>query len=187
MRSVILAGLLLAGAAGVVAYELPERTAEADVRVSRPGEVLSIALDGKGLPLTELRSVMKTHVGDLVANDQLAADRTAVAAALVARGYLDASVQPAQVSYDQSGGVFVTYAVTTGALFHVRDVRVEGADEHDTGIVTIARGDVVRAARISEVRDAIATRLVSRGKPGSVAVQLEHVTASDVDVVVRVN
>ncbi|MFT3696126.1 MAG: POTRA domain-containing protein [Kofleriaceae bacterium] len=187
MRSMILAGLAVGGVAGVLAYELPERSAEAEGHASRPGEVQSVAFDGKGLPVTELRSVLTTHAGEMIGKDALAADRAALANALTARGYLDASVQPAQVTYDATGGVFVTFAITTGALYHVHDVRVEGATAQDTGIVTIARGDVVRAARIAEVRDAIATRLSSRGKPGSVAVDLEHVTSSDVDVVVRVN
>jgi len=63
---------------------------------------------------------------------------------------------------------------------------VVGAAERDTGIVTIARGEVVRADRLEQARAALATRLLARGKPATVALDLEHdALTSSVDVVLR--
>jgi outer membrane protein assembly factor BamA len=188
MRSIVVLCLCAAVAAGVLVHELPEGEAEAEGHASRPQEVESVALDGRDLPVAALRSVLTTRTGDQLSAEKLAADRTALETALVARGYLDAKVAVAQVMFDSSGGAFVTFAATPGPVFHVRDVRVIGAAERDTGIVTIARGEVVRADRLEQARDALATRLVARGKPATVAVKLEHdAVTSDVDVVLDAN
>jgi outer membrane protein assembly factor BamA len=189
MRSIVVLCLCAAVAAGVLVYELPEGEAEAEGHASRPQEVESVALEGRDLPVAALRSVLTTRTGDQLSAEKLAADRTALETALVARGYLDAKVAVAQVMFDSSGGAFVTFAATPGPVFHVRDVRVVGAAERDTGIVTIARGEVVRADRLEQARDALATRLLARGaKPATVAVKLEHdALTSDVDVVLDAN
>lgn len=189
MRSVIVLCLCAAIGAGVLVHELPEGQAKAEGHASRPQEVESVAFDGHDLPVAELRSVLTTRTGDQLDAEKLVADRSALETALVARGYLDAKVTAAQVMFDSSGGAFVTFAATPGPVFHVRDVRIVGAAERDTGIVTIARGDVVRADRLAQARDALATRLVARGaKPATVTVKLEHdALTSDVDVVLDAN
>jgi outer membrane protein assembly factor BamA len=185
MRSIVVLCLCAAVAAGVLVHELPEGEADAEGHASRPQEVESVALDGHDLPVAELRSLLTTRTGDQLSAEKLVADRSALETALVARGYLDAKVATAQVMFDSSGGAFVTFAATPGPVFHVRDVRIVGAAERDTGVVTIARGEVVRADRLEQARDALATRLLARGaKPATVAVKLEHAArTSDVDVV----
>ena len=186
MRSIVVLCLVTAVAGGVLVYELPEGEAEAEGHISRPQEVESVALDGKDLPVAALRQVLSTRTGDQLDPDKLAADHDALVTALVARGYLEARVAKAQVMFDAAGGAFITFDMTTGPLFHVRDVRVIGAAERDTGIVTIARGEVVRADRLEQARAALATRLLARGKPATVALDLEHdALTSSVDVVLR--
>ena len=189
VRSIVVLCLCAATAAGVLLHELPEGEAEAEGHASRPQEVESVALEGRDLPVAELRSVLTTRTGDQLSDEKLVADRAALETALVARGYLDAKVDAAQVMFDASGGAFVTFAAAPGPVFHVRDVRVIGAAERDTGIVTIARGDVVRTDRLEQARDALATRLFSRGaKTARVAVRLEHdALTSEVDVVLDAN
>ncbi len=188
MRSIVVLCLCAAAAAGILVHELPEGEAVAEPHVTRPQEIQSVALDGHDLPVVELRAVLQTRTGDLLDARKLAADRGALVAALVARGYLDATVRPAQVSFDASGGAFVTFAVAPGALFHIGDVRIVGAAENDTGIVTLAHGEVVRAQRIEQARDALATRLFARGKPSKVVVRLEpDEQTSSVDIVLAAN
>jgi outer membrane protein assembly factor BamA len=188
VRSIVVLCVCVAAAAGVVFHELPEGEAVAEPHASRPQEVQSVSLDGHDLPVTALRSVLATHTGDLLDSTKLATDRAALEAALIARGFLAARVQAAQVMFDSGGGAYVTYQITPGAMFHVRDVRVVGAPERDTGIVTIARGEIVNTERIEQARDALATRLAARGRAASVAIKLESdVLTRSVDVVLVTN
>ncbi|HET9990973.1 MAG TPA: POTRA domain-containing protein [Kofleriaceae bacterium] len=177
-----------AAAAAVLMHELPEGEADAEGHATRPQEVQSVAFDGHDLPVAELRSVLATRTGDQLDADKLAADRARLQTTLVARGFLDARVDPAQVMFDASGGAFVTYAIMPGAEFHVRGVRVVGAAERDTGIVTLAKGAVASADRVERARDALATRLRVRGKAAAVAVTLAPDTeTASVDVVLSAN
>ncbi len=180
--------LVLTALAGVAAYgvvrSLPEGEAAADVgRVARPQEIESVALEGRGLPVAALRAVVTTRTGDVLDRTKLDHDRDALEAALVARGYLDAKVQPAHVDLDASGGALVTFAITQGPLFHVRSVELTGAGERDAGVVTLAEGEVARADHIAQAHDALADRLAARGKRRSVSVRLvpDHAAAT-VDV-----
>ena len=116
--------------------------------------------------------MLVTHTGDLLDSAKLTTDRTALEAELVASGYLGAKVQAAQVLFDAAGGAYVTFALTPGSLFHVREVTVTGAQASDTGIMTIGHGDIVRSDRLEQARDALTTRLASRGKPEHVSVRL---------------
>jgi len=167
-----LLGVCAAAAAVVVVRELPEGLADADPHTSRPQEVQSVALEGHDLPVAALRSVLVTHTGDLLDSAKLTTDRTALEAELVASGYLGAKVQAAQVLFDAAGGAYVTFALTPGSLFHVREVTVTGAQASETGIMTIGHGDIVRSDRLEQARDALTTRLASRGKPEHVSVRL---------------
>jgi len=179
---------ICAAAALAVWQALPEGEASAESHATRPQEVQSVSFDGRDLPVAELRSVLSTRTGDLLDADKLAADRNGLEAKLVARGFLDAHVDPAQVMFDAAGGAFVTFAITEGSMFHVRDVHVVGATERDTGIVTLAKGAVASADRVERARDALATRLRVRGKAAAVAVTLApDVGTASVDVVLSAN
>lgn len=180
MRSYLLALALVAASVWGVVRELPESSAHAGPRVSRPREIESVALDGpKDLPAAALREVLTSRPGDQVDSAKLEHDREAMQNALVARGYLSAQVGEPQVSFDEDGGAFVTFAVDQGTQFHVRAVGVEGAAAKDAGVVTLSAGEVVSAARVEEERQALAARLAARGKPSSVVVQM----ATDGDAV----
>jgi len=181
VRSIVVLTLCAAVAGYVIFRELPESEAVAEVRASRPQEVQSVALDGYGLPVAELRAALTTHAGDIIDGGKLEHDRMALESALVARGYLSAHVQPASVMFDSGGGAFITFAIAQGPVFHVRSVEVTGAPERDTGIVTIAKGEVVRADRLEQARAAMAERLVARGLKlagAAVTLQLDEATAA---------
>jgi outer membrane protein assembly factor BamA len=180
VRSYLLAAVLAAASVWGVVRELPEGEAHAGPRVSRPREVESVAFDGpRDLPAAALRDVLTTRSGDVLDAGKLAHDREALQNALVARGFLAAQVGEPQVSFDDDGGAFVTFAIAQGTQFHVRAVGVEGATAKDAGVVTLATGEVASSARLEQERQALATRLASRGKASNVAVQL----ASDGDAV----
>ncbi len=188
MRSLLVLTVLAGAAAYGVVRSLPEGEAVADVgHVTRAQEVESVALEGRGLPMPALRAVLATKTGDIVDRAKLDHDRDALEATLVARGYLDAKVEPAQVDLDANGGVLVTFAIAQGPLFHVRSVSLTGAGERDAGIVTIAEGEVALPAHVSEARDALAERLAARGKrrPVTAQVTTDHASATvDVQLVV---
>jgi outer membrane protein assembly factor BamA len=187
VRSIAVLTICAAAAGFVVLHELPENEAEADGRASRPQEVQSVALDGYGLPVAELRAALATHAGDTLDAAKLEHDRSALEAVLVDRGYLSAHVQAAHEMFDSNGGAFVTFAIAQGPVFHVRSVEVTGAPERDAGIVTIAKGEVVRADLLEHARAAMAERLVARGiklAGASVAVEMRpDEAAAVVDVV----
>ena len=168
----------------LIRAQLEHEAGAEPAHATHPQEVQSVALDGRGLPVAELRATLATHAGDQLDMAKLGVDRAALETALVDRGYLSAKVQPAQVMFDAWGGAFVTFAITEGPLFHVRSVEVVGATERDAGIVTIARGEVVRTDRLARAADAMTERLVSRGKQAAVAVKLApDEAAAAVDVV----
>jgi outer membrane protein assembly factor BamA len=185
VRSLVLLTVFVVGSAvGLVHYLMPEAEAEATERAVRPQEVQSVAIDGpRNLPLAAMRAELATHAGDLLDATKLDHDRSALERSLVARGYLDAKAQPAQVSFDSGGGAYVTFSIAHGPLFHVRAITVTGATPRDAGVVTLAVGETVVGDRIERAREALADRLAARGKPGTVAVAL-HVdeAAAAVDV-----
>ena len=185
MRSLLLAAGLAAAAVWGVVHHLPEGEAEAEPQAVRARQVQSVSLDGgPRLPMAALREVLATHAGDSLDEAKLDHDRTAMQQALAARGFLAANVGAAQVSFDEAGAAYVTFAVETGPEFHVRSVAVTGATAKDAGVVTLATGEVASAARIAEARDALADRLAARGKRGSVTVQTTtDAAAAAVDVV----
>lgn len=128
---------------------------------------------------------MTLEVGDRYDAAKAAHDRSALEAALVERGYLIAKVDFPQVSYDATGGVFVTYAIAQGPLFHVRTVTVTGTTETMAGVVTLAAGEVVAADRIEKARLAMAERMAVRGKPASVVAKVvpdETTPVADVEL-----
>lgn len=183
MRALLVC-LGLAGLAGWVGIRHQPRPAEAEARHA-PQEIVSIAFDGRALP--SLRDVLSLHVGDRYDAAKTARDRQALETALVERGYLGAKVGSAQVTYGATGGVFVTYAIAQGPLFHVRSVTITGATETNAGVVTLAAGEVVAADRIAHARGALAERLAARGTPVTVVanVRLDETAAvADVELAV---
>jgi outer membrane protein assembly factor BamA len=180
---VLIAIAIAAGWLGI--RHLPAR-AEADVVAPvRRGEVQSVALDGRGLPMTLLRGVLATQPGQLVDSENLARDRAALAAALADRGYLAARVEPARI-VDGKAGAFVTFAIDPGVQFRVRSVTVAGAAQRDAGVITLAAGEIFAADRIARARDALAARLAARGKQSVVEARLvpDHAAgAVDVELV----
>jgi outer membrane protein assembly factor BamA len=118
--------------------------------------------------MADLRATLTSHAGDQLDTAKLDADRTALEIALVDRGYLSAKVSTPHVMFDSNGGAFITFAVTQGPLFHIRSIAITGASSRDAGIVTISKGEVVRSDRLERARDAMAERLVARGKQANV-------------------
>lgn len=182
MRSFVLLTALVLATGWVAIRHLPA-TAQADVVHAAPSrEVQSVAFDGRSLPLAMLRAAVSTRPGDLLDTEKLAADRDALVAALAARGYLAARVDPAHV-VQTAAGTFVTFSVEPGPQFRVRSVTVVGASQRDAGVVTVAAGEIVEAHRIERARAALADRLAARGKPSRVEAR---VTRDPADAVVDI-
>lgn len=186
VRSLVVATALLFAAGWGALRHLPT-TAQADVVHPAPSrEVKSVAFDGRSLPLAMLRAAVSTRPGDQLDADKLAADREALIAALAARGYLAARVDPAHV-VQTGAGAFVTFAVVPGPQYRVRSVAVVGASQRDAGVVTVAAGEIVEAHRIERARAALADRLAARGKPGDVEARVTRDPAQaavDIELVV---
>lgn len=157
-------------------------------RVSRPGEIRSVSLDGRSLPVTTLHQLLETRVGDVVDDAKLARDRAALEEALIGSGYLAAKVRKAQLVFGDGGAAFVTFAIVQGPQFRVRSVNVVGVSELDAGVVTLAAGEALIADRIARARDALAERLAARGKRSNVVVNLkrdQRTSSVDVELVAR--
>jgi outer membrane protein assembly factor BamA len=169
---------------GVASLRGDEADAAEATSLAQPGEIASIAIDGRGVPVNELRERLASKPGAAVNDATLARDREAMRTLLVTRGYLSAQVAAPQISRDARGAAFVTFAVTMGPLYHVRSVELAGMSPRDTGVITIGKGDPAETDRIARACQAIADRLKARGKPASVTVQLHSdAAAAVVDVV----
>ncbi len=174
MRAILILVLLAVGAGYAVVAQLPEGSAQAESwlvahKATRPQEIQSIAIDGRGIASAQLRSALTSRAGDLLDARKLAADRDALQDALAASGYLAAEVDPAVVTFDEDGGAFVTFAVRQGALFHLRNVTVTGPAARVAGVVTIAAGEVAETARIASARETVAEAIARRGKARTTA------------------
>jgi outer membrane protein assembly factor BamA len=175
VRSIVFLGLAAIAAGAVIVRELPEHQAEADARPVQPQEIQSVQFEGRGLPLATLRAAVTTHVGDQVDDIKLERDRTSLQTTLIAQGYLAAEVEHPTITFD-GGGAFVAYAIRTGALYHVRDVKVttvaKDVNIKDAGIVTLTKGDEAVAATIERARQHIIDVLASKSHKHSVDVKL---------------
>jgi outer membrane protein assembly factor BamA len=184
MRSLLLAAGLAAAAAWGLVRHLPEGEARAEPQIVRSQEIESVAIDARDLPVTSLREVLASHAGDQLDTAKLEHDRAALQDALAARGYFAAKVGAADVSFDEHGGAYVTFAIEQGPEFRVRTVEVTGASAKDAGVVTLTAGEVASPARFAQAREALAERLAARGKPATVSVQVTtDEAAAAVDVV----
>jgi len=189
MRSLLVFAALAALCGWVGVRFLPTTEASA-ARPSavRAQEIQSVAIDGgRGLPLAALRARLQTRPGLMIDATALALDRGAIEGELMERGRLAAKVEPATVTFDRDGGAFVTFTVAQGPMFKLRSVRVDGATDKDTGVVTLGVGDEASADRIERARQALGENLARRGKPSAVAVSVTPDLASGVvDVVFAV-
>ncbi len=180
----ILMAIVLA-ARWVAIRHLPDDEAQAapvagDVR---PQEVLSVSLDGSGLPMAALRDVLETQPGTLIDLAAVQRDRAALTKVLVDRGYLAARVETARVTFGAGGAVYVTFPIAQGPLFRIRNINVAGASASEAGIVTLAGGEVADADRIALTRRAVEARLKVRGKQDAVDATLAlDVIAGLVDI-----
>lgn len=161
-------------AAGWVAIShLPDEAAAEPVAANvRPQEILSVSIDGRGLPMAALRDVLETQAGTLIDLSTVQRDRAALTKVLVDRGYLAARVDPPRVMFGAGGAVYVTFPVAQGPMFRIRSIRVAGASANEAGVVTLAGGEVADADRIALTRRAVEARLKVRGKQDAVEASL---------------
>nr|HEX4314879.1 POTRA domain-containing protein [Kofleriaceae bacterium] len=155
MRSWLVLVVLAVVFGGIVSRQVPGFADGLAARATHgapaaPATVAAVAFDGKGLPLAQLRDAVATRAGSVLDDATLAGDRDLVRATLVARGYLDASVDTAVTRLPR--GAYVSFAVTPGALYHVGRVRVVNARTDRHPVVTIASGDEALASSIDDAR-----------------------------------
>lgn len=185
VRSIVLVTAVVIVAAWVALHRLAP-SANADVAVNRPigrmQEVRSIALDGKNLAQARLRAVLETHPGAQLDTPRLERDRAAMERALAEVGYLAAHVDPAIVTFDDSGAAYVTFEIDQGRMFHLRNVEVRGPGK-DIAVLTISPGDDAIRHRIDGARQALSEGLTRRGKRHEVELSVRtDMSAAMVDV-----
>ncbi len=181
MRAVLILTAIGLGLGYVGVRHLAEDAQAEPVQLDvRPQQILSVALDGRGLPTAALREVLETREGGLIDLATVQRDRAALTQTLVARGYLAAKVAEPRVTFGAGGAVFVTFPIKQGPLFRIRTVTVEGASAAEAGIVTFDGGDIADADRIARARKAVEERLRVRGKQQTVAAELTRDDASAV-------
>ncbi len=179
----ILMALVLAAGWVAIRHLPDEAQAEPVTRDVRPQEVLSVSLDGRELPMAALRDVLETRPGTLVDLAAVKRDRVALEKVLVDRGYLAARVESPRVTFGAGGVVFVTFPIAQGPLFRIRNIAVAGASANESGILTIAGGEVADSERIALTRRAVEARLKVRGKQDAVEAALVlDVAAGLVDI-----
>jgi outer membrane protein assembly factor BamA len=172
VRSILVLLVVVAGVGGWVIYDLPEGDARAEGPVVRSQQVESISIDGRGLPLAELRSSMGTKLGATVDTAQLGRDKLALQKTLAARGYLAAKVSDPIVTFGPTGGVYIIVDIERGPLYRIRNVTLVGPAWRDAGVVTLAAGDEAEAERLSRARQAAEDTLVRHGKALHVELEL---------------
>lgn len=173
----VLMALVLAGGWVAIRHLPDEAQAEPVARDVRPQEILSVSLDGRGLPMAALRGVLETQAGALIDLATVQRDRVSLTKVLVDRGYLAARVDTARVTFGAGGAVYVTFPIEQGPLFRIRNINVAGASASEAGIVTLAGGEVADADRIALTRRAVEARLKVRGKQNAVDAALALDTA----------
>lgn len=182
-----LAAVVVAGT-WVAAHELPRGEAHAGAVVApavRTQEVQSISIDTprsprdeRRLPIQELRTLLSTKPHELLDDQKLARDRRVLEDALVARGYLAATVEPASVTFTKNGGAYVVFDVERGPLFRLGEVKVSGPAAGDADVVTIATGDEAVRSRIERARQTLADAVAHRGITVELALREDRATAT---------
>ena len=173
MRAVLILTAIGLGLGYVGVRHLAEDAQAEPVQLDvRPQQILSVALDGRGLPTAALREVLETRAGGLIDLATVERDRVALTQTLVARGYLTAKVAEPRVMFGAGGAVYVTFPIQQGTLFRIRAVTVEGASAAEAGIVTFDGGDIADADRIARARKAVEERVRVRGTQHAVTAEL---------------
>jgi hypothetical protein len=179
VRAVVLLSVIVLAAGWVAIRHLPdEAQAEPVVLDVRPQEVLSVSLDGRGLPMAALRDVLETRPGSLIDLATVQRDQVALTDELVSRGYLAARVETPRVTFGAGGAVYITFPIKQGPLFRIRNITVAGASAAEAGVVTLAGGEVADADRIALARKSVEARLRVRGKQDAVAATFALDTAA---------
>ena len=186
-----LAAVVVAGT-WMAAKHLPHGEARADAveQQVRTQEVQSVSIDTprsrrdeRRLPISELRSLLATKPGELLDEHALETDRRALQDALVARGFLAATVAPASVTFAKSGGAYVVFDVDRGPMYRLRSVTVTGPGEVDASVVTLSPGDDAIPTRIERARQALSDAIAHRASRSRVEVRLhEDPATASVDV-----
>lgn len=170
VRHILVLAALTSIAGVIVVKNLPaegEAVAATHEHARHPGDIEAIAMDGRDLPLAQLRKSIESRVGEQLDSKTIERDRQALATAMVARGYRAAVVETPSVRFDADGGAFVSFPIQAGALYHVRAVKVVGA----TGTVTtLVEGDEATASAIEGARHVVETAAVRKGGKGADAV-----------------
>ncbi len=187
-----LAAVAVAGT-WMLARHQPQGSAHAEAVAQltvRTQEVLSVSIDTphsprdeRRLPIAELRALISTKPGDLLDEKRLAADRGALEASLVARGFLAAKVAPASVTFAKTGAAYVVFDVTRGPMFHLRSIKVTGPGEADADVVTLSEGDDAIQSRIERARQTLADVLSHKATKSRVELHVhEDLSTASVDL-----
>jgi outer membrane protein assembly factor BamA len=187
-----LAAVVVAGT-WMVARNLPHGEAYAGAvaaEIVRTQEVQSVSIDTpssprdeRRLPISELRSLLTTKAGELLDDTKLEADRKAIEAELLARGFLAAEVSTASVTFAKNGGAYVVFDIARGPMFRVRSVTVTGPGLADADVVTLSVGDEAIRTRVERARQTLAEALSHRLPKSIVEVRMiEDVATASVDV-----
>lgn len=189
----VLAALVVAGT-WLAAHELPRGEAHAGSVLEDPvrtQEIVSVSIDTpssprdeRRIPIQELRALLATKPGELLDEQKLATDRRAIQGALVARGFLAATVAPASVTFRKNGGAFVVFDVDRGPLYRLGEVTVTGPGSTD--LVTIATGDEAVRARLDRARQTLAEAVAHRKLTVEMKLREDRASATvDVDLITR--
>jgi outer membrane protein assembly factor BamA len=189
VRSVLLLTALAIAAGYVVVRHLPDEPEASAAITDHPQQIASVSIDGldagRTIPVSALRSVLATKAGDALDAQKIDHDRAAMTSVLEARGYLAAKIDAPSVTF-ADGHAYVVYSVSTGQVFHFRNVTSSGIGARDRGLITIGAWDTASPERIERVRQALAETAANVKKS---VVASTHIDASaaaiDVDFTVR--
>jgi outer membrane protein assembly factor BamA len=202
VKLVVATLLLVAMALGAkVAIEriAPEEVASASTRVTTPsrakteaGTVQSVRFTGPGLRAAFLSDVVATRPGEPLRESSLESDRLHILDAMLARGYLDASVGVPQVEWSDGGAAWVDFPVDAGSLYVVRSVAVEGKQlrRHPAlaEVPTLVAGNPAIDERIEASAGLLRDWLAQRGVKAIVTVEVAlEKFSKQIDVVYVVN
>ena|SRR5687767_2034984 len=174
----------------VVALAGCEAQASSPVKLAPAGEVQSVAIDTprsprdeRRLPLAELRGLLTTKPGDLIDEAKLEADRSALREALVARGFLAATVSAPSITTGKNGGAYVVFDVERGPMFHLRSITVTGPGESNAHVVRLSAGDEAVRSRIERAQQSLGEVLANRSTKSRVELRVhEDPATASVDV-----
>jgi hypothetical protein len=165
VRAALVIAVILVLGSWVGLRHLPgEAKAEPITANVRPQEIVSVSLDGRGLPTAALRAALETRAGTLIELATVQRDRESLRGVLVARGYLVAQVELPRVTFGPGGAVYVTFPISLGPQFRIRRITIEGATAVEAGVQTLGVGEVADARGIGLARRSLEERLLVRGK-----------------------